>query len=145
MDAWAWRLLEAFAHMRNLMCWHARIQKVLLEGVQFWQLFLTFLVDWGGGGGAASPNTTINWPSSALHWNGVLLARWWWPNIECWLGSFVFLFQGIWPTQKRTLYFCDFQGVLTPCLAPPPLDPQMAGLYMYIKKSHTSPCIYVPH
>ena len=32
-------------------------------------------------------------PPAKHHLNGVLLACWWWPNIECWLGSFV-IFQG---------------------------------------------------
>ena len=43
--------------------------------------------------------TTISGPSSFCppakhHLNGVSLACWWWPKIECWLGSFI-IFQGI--------------------------------------------------
>ena len=66
---------------------HARIQKVLSEGVQIWTHFLLlfFLVE----GGIEDPNTAINGPSSVRQRNGVF--RWQADggpsNIECWLGS----------------------------------------------------------
>ena len=49
----------------------------------------------------------------------------WWPNIECWLESFVII-RGSGPVLLKKLYFCDFQGgegVRTPCI--PRLDPPM--------------------
>ena len=39
--------------------------------------------------------------------NGVSLAFWWWPNTECWLGSFV-IFMGSGQVLLKTQYFCDF-------------------------------------
>ena len=42
--------------------------------------------------GRDDPNTTISGPSLARHRSaifGISLACWWWPNIECWLESFV--------------------------------------------------------
>ena len=49
-----------------------------------------------------------------------------WPDIECWLGSFV-IFQGIRTTiAKKSYIFVIFKGVGGPdCLSPPPLDPLM--------------------
>ena len=40
----------------------------------------------------------INGPSAKRHLNGVSLAGRWWPNIECWIGSFVIL-RGSGPVQ----------------------------------------------
>ena len=50
------------------------------------------------------------------HLYGVSLASRWWPNIKCWLNSFV-------PDQfcKKILYFCDFSGGGSGLPAPPPL------------------------
>ena len=42
------------------------------------------------------------------HLNGFSLACWWWPKIECWLGSFVI-----------------FQVIRTSIAKKPPLDPPM--------------------
>ena len=56
----------------------------------------------------------------AGHLNDVSLAGRWWPNIECWLGTFV-LFQGIQTSiAKKSYIFAVFQGrggggLLTPC------------------------------
>ena len=68
-------------------------------------------------------------PPATRHLNGVSLAGRWWPNIECWLGSFVVL-QGIRDSfTKKSYIFVIFRGgggggggVRTPC---PPLDPHM--------------------
>ena len=38
----------------------------------------------------------------------------WWPNIECWLGSFV-IFRGSRPVLLRNPIFCDFSGGSEPC------------------------------
>ena len=49
-------------------------------------------------------------PASRRHLNGVSLAERWWPNIECWLGSFV-IFQGIRTSiAKKPFIFVIFQG-----------------------------------
>ena len=78
-----------------------RIQKKLSEGVQL---------------------RAIIGPSAKRHLNGVSLACWWWPNIECWLGSFV-IFQEIWTRNAEEPYiFVIFQGGGG---TPPPLDPHM--------------------
>ena len=59
----------------------------------------------------------ISRPSSAcqlnaiLHLNGVLLACQYWPNIQCWLDSFV-IFQGIWTSILKIPYiFVISEGV----------------------------------
>ena len=81
---------------------HARIQKVLSEGVQLWQrFFFVFVFSLMGGGGGKDPNATISWPSS-------LVGRWW-PNIEFWIGSFVIL-RGSGPVLLRNpIFFVIFQ------------------------------------
>ena len=74
--------------------------------------FFSFLVDEG----REDQNTTISEPSLArqlnaiYHLNGVLLVSRYWPNIECWHGSFV-MFRGSGPVLLRNpkfLNFCDF-------------------------------------
>ena len=69
---------------------HARIQKVLSDGVQLRQRFLEGREDlneyhytWA----------TID-PPAKRHLNGASLVCRLWPKIECWLGSFV-TFQGV--------------------------------------------------
>ena len=72
---------------------------------------------------------SIKWviisPPEKWHLNGVSLAGRWWPNIECWLGSFV-IFQGTRTSIVKKLYIVCvfFRGVQTPC---PPLDPRMGN------------------
>ena len=71
-------------------------------GANFEFFFLGFF--WGGGGGGLSwwdeRGSTYHYkqviigPPVKHHLNGVSLACRWWPNIECWLGSFVIV-QGI--------------------------------------------------
>ena len=63
-------------------------------------------------------------PLAKRHLNGFSLAGGWWPNIECWLGSFEALHGDLDQYCLVALYFCDFsgKGVRTPC---PPLDPPM--------------------
>ena len=57
--------------------------------------------------------------------NGVSsLARRWWPNIECWLPSFM-IFQGIRTIITRKPYFRGSGP-----LAPPPLDPRIPQLHI---------------
>ena len=53
-----------------------------------------FLVDEG----REDPNSSHHPPSREKPLNGISLACRQWPNIECWLGSFVI----------ETIYFCDF-------------------------------------
>ena len=68
----------------------------------------------------------ISGPSSArqrnaIYLNGVSLACRWWPNIECWLGSFI-VFQGIRTSiAKKSYIFVIFQrGSVLPAPPPPP-------------------------
>ena len=78
-------IFNCFDQKRESACTsHARIQKVLSEGVQLWQRFFF------------SPKIQmplIGQPEKR-HLNGGLLAGLWWPNMKCWLGSFV-IFHGI--------------------------------------------------
>ena len=63
--------------------------------------------------GREDSNTTFSRPSSARQrtpLNGVPLAYRWWPNIECWLGSFV-IFRGSGPVFLRNpIFFVIFSG-----------------------------------
>ena len=51
------------------------------------------------------------------HLNGVLLVGRWWPNIECWIGSFVIVRGSGQVLLRDTMFFVIFQGmgVRTPC------------------------------
>ena len=56
------------------------------------------------------PPAIRHWPARDKLLNGVLLAGPCWPNIECWLGSFV-IFQGIQSSiAKKPFIFVIFQG-----------------------------------
>ena len=85
---------------------HARIQKVLSEGVQIGQLFL---VDEGWEDRNTTPTWVIIEPPAKRHLYGVSLAGRWWPNIECWHGSFV-IFRGSGPVLLSNPIFFDFSG-----------------------------------
>ena len=96
---------------------HARIQKVLSEGIQILTTFFfaVFLKLMRGTESSARQRNAIN---------GVSQAGRLWPNIDCWFGSFVIL-QGIRTSNANKPYILViFQGggVRTPC---PPLDPHM--------------------
>ena len=96
---------------------HARIQTVLPEGVQLWQRFFKLM---RGGGSKYHFKRAIIGPPAKRHLNGVSLACRCWPNIECWLGSFV-IFQGIRTSiAKKPFIFVIFQG--GPASSPPPLS-----------------------
>ena len=64
---------------------------------------------------------------SEYHYRQAIICQWW-PNIECWLGSFV-IFQGIWTSiAKKPYIFVIFQGGPDPLSPPPPLGPCMVLL-----------------
>ena len=67
-------------------------------------------------------------PASETPLDGVSLAGRWWPNIKCWLGSFV-IFQGVRTSIARKPYiFVIFQGgggSGPPVPHPTLLDPHM--------------------
>ena len=72
----------------------------------------------GGGGGGLMRGKRIHialkashhLPPGKRHLNGISLAGRSWPNIECWLGSFV-IFQGVRTSIAKKLYiFVIFQG-----------------------------------
>ena len=82
----------------------------------------SFFSWWGEGGNKCYYKRAIIGPPAKPHLNGISLVSRWWPNIECWLGSFV-IFQGIGTSfAKKPYIFVIFQGggggVWTPC---PPL------------------------
>ena len=68
--------------------------------------------------------------ASERHLNSVSLAGQWWPNIECWLGSFV-VFQGIRTSiAKKPYVFVIFRrGVLTSC---PPSGSTRDPVWTYV-------------
>ena len=63
---------------------------------------------WGEEGSKYHYQRSIIGPPAKRHLNGVSLACRCWPNLECWLDSFV-IFRGSGPVLLLdTLYFCDF-------------------------------------
>ena len=91
--------------------------KSFVRGGPLFRLFSFFLkvIEW-----REDPITTISAQSSVRQWNGVSLACRWWPNTECWLGSFV-IFQGIRTSiAKKPYIFVINQGWSRP-LVPSPL------------------------
>ena len=81
-------------------------------------------------------------PASKSYLNGVSLACRWWPNIECWLGSFV-IFRGTGPILLGNPLFLWFFRTGPDPLSPlwgesrppvPPLDPRMSEKELVIKQ-----------
>ena len=100
-----WKDDEPDLQVHCPITFHARIQKVLSEGVQLWQVFL-----WGEGGSKCPYKQAIIGPPARRILNGVLLADRWWPNIECWLGSFG-IFIGSGPILlENPVFFVIFRG-----------------------------------
>ena len=104
LDCIVFSLLHA--HCQNIMCQRknlvirelpARIQNCLSEGVRLWE----------EGGSKYHYKRAIIGPPAKRHLNGVSLACRWWPNIECWLGSFK-IFQGIRTSIARNPIFLWF-------------------------------------
>ena len=92
----------------NVMHGHARIQKVLSEGVHLWQSSFNFSLmreEWS----KKHYKQAIIDPAAKRHLNGVSLACRLWPNIECWLVNFTIL-RGFGPVLLKTLYFCELPG-----------------------------------
>ena len=69
---------------------------------------LFFFSCWGKGDQNATKKRAVISQPVKRHCYGISLAGRWWPNIECWLCSFV-IFQWI-QTSIANLYFCDFSG-----------------------------------
>ena len=92
----------------------AQIQKVLSEGVQFWQVFL--LSWWWNRGSKYHYKFAIIGMAAKL--NGVSLEGWWRPNVECWLGSFLVL-QRIRTSITKKLDILWFFSVLGGRYGPP--------------------------
>ena len=82
------------------------IRKFCQRGFNFDTIFL-------GEGGSKKhykrAKRAIICPPAKHHLNGVSLAGRWWPNNECWLGSFV-IFSGPGPILLGNPIFCDFSG-----------------------------------
>ena len=102
---------------------NVRIQKVLSEGVQLWQRF--FFVWWGKEGSKDHYKRAIIGLPGKRHLNGILLACRWWPNIECWLVSFVILRGSGAVLLRNPIFLWFYRGVRTPCPLSPSLDPGM--------------------
>ena len=81
-------------------------------------------------------------PPSKTPLNGVSLAGRCWPNIECWLGSFV-IFQGILTSIAKTLNFCDFSGEGGPNPLSSLQDPPMCTIK--ITSTNTADSDEIPH
>ena len=80
-----WSYYTVSSNYQNQM--YAQFQKVLREGVQIWQRCFSW---WGVRNQIQIPlKADHHRPASETPLNGVSLAGWWWPNSECWLGSFV--------------------------------------------------------
>ena len=110
---------------------HAWIQKVLQEGVHlWWEFFVVVIFSCWGEEGSKYHHKRVNIVLPAKrHLNGVSQACGCWPNIKCWLGSFV-IFQRIRTSiAKKPYIFVIFQvGSGPPDTPPPPhLWKRMAG------------------
>ena len=104
---------------------HARTQKVFLRGSPTLRRFFFRLMS----GSKYHLNLAIIGPPAKRHLNGVSLAGQCWPNIECWLGSFV-LGQGIRTSiAKKPFIFAIFQGGGSG----PPVPPLDMHIFMLIK------------
>ena len=91
--------------------------KVFSESVQLWLCFFFFLSWWGEKGSKYLYKWAIIDQPVKRHLNGISLAGQWWPNIECWLGSFVVLQEIRSSIGKKPYIFLIFQGgVWTPFL-----------------------------
>ena len=79
------------------------------RGASFYSLFCCCFFKLMRGGSKYHFKGAIIGPPAKLHLNGVSLAGWLWPGIECWLGSFL-IYQGIRTSIAQKPYFCDFSG-----------------------------------
>ena len=92
------------------MCWSRKF-------CQMGSSFDGFFSWWAVGGSKNHYKRAIIGPTAKRHLNTVSIACWWWPSIECWLGSFV-IFQWIWTRAVKKpyiLWFFQGGGVRTPC------------------------------
>ena len=90
---------------------------------------------WVEGGSKLHYKRAFISPPAKRHLNGVSLMCRWWPNIECWLGSFV-IFQGIRTGIAKKPYISWFFRGGGPDLLPPPpiFYPRM--VYLQRKKHY---------
>ena len=92
---------------------------------------------WGEEGSKYHSKRTMIRPPAKHHLNDVSLACRWWPNIECWLGSYVF-FQGIRTNiAKKPYMYVIFQGGVP---SPPPLWIRTCLIIRYIKSIVVKAC-----
>ena len=70
--------------------------------------------------GRKDQNTTISGLSSTRQRNTISMACRWWPNIKCWLSSFLIFKRIRTSIHKKPYSFVIFQGVRIPC--PPSLS-----------------------
>ena len=90
------------------------------------------------------PSSTKSGPSSDCQRNAILLVGRWWPNIECWPGSFV-IFQRIQTSiAKKPYIFLIFQGGGGPEPLSPPLDWRLK-LYKVERKANMLKCCLRRH
>ena len=75
------------------------------SGSELWQRFFFFFFK--GERIQISQKAGHHRPASETPLNGVSLACWWWPNVECWLGSFE-NFRGSGPVLLRNSMFLWF-------------------------------------
>ena len=109
---------------------HARIQRGSNFDNVFYLFFVCFFLVWGEEGFKYHYKRAIKGQPAKRHLNGVSLAGRWWPNIECWLCSFVIL-RGSGPVLLRNpIFFVIFQGGPDPLPPPPPLDPRMLVVFV---------------
>ena len=109
-------VLSYWVHSKDWSDWldaqHSGIQKVLSEATFFSQLWQGFFFGGGGGGGGYSWGGERNQiPLLAGHHQPASKTPFKWPNIECWLGSFV-IFQGtLTSIAKKPYILVIFKGV----------------------------------
>ena len=137
---WRFACFLSHAQMFKLMK-HFFLNSIRIwSGSELWQRFFLFFK---GERIQISQKAGHHRHASKTPLNGVSLPCWWWPNVECWLGSF-WEFQGIRSSIAKKFYvFVIIQvgrGSGPSAPPPPPLDPRIRPEYVYtywdILKTH---------
>ena len=133
--------LHAFYHIPKCLNWETFFPEFHSDLICS-RTLTTFFLLFCKGASYLSLKVGHHWPASETPLNGFSLACRWWPNVECWLGSFE-NFRGSGPVLLRnSIFLWIFRGGGGGGVRPPapPLDPRLGQDYVYtywdILKTH---------